>query len=126
VENAFVILTPRFWILEKHIPLSVKKVPIIIKTICTLHNWLRKTSDEYFQTANPDSGDFERTLAHLTNLTNYSSNHYNTSAEILRDTYAEKFMTTEATMAIEHDLILFLSIQFKGFLIIQIMYICMF
>jgi len=93
VENAFGILTSRFRILEKPIPLSVKNVPIIIKTICTLHNWLRKTTDEYFKTANPDSGDFEGTLAHLTN---YSSNHYSTSAGILRDTYAEKFMTTEA------------------------------
>lgn len=125
VENAFCILTSRFRILEKPIPLSVKNVPIIIKTICTLHNWLRKTSDVYFQTANTDSGDFEETLAHLTNLTNYSSNHYSTSAGILRDTYAEKFMTTEA-VPWQWNMILFCSYQynFYVFLIIQIMYIC--
>lgn len=96
VENAFGILTSRFRILEKPIPILVENVPIIIKTICTLHNWLRKTSDEYFQTTYADSGDFDGTPAHLTNLTNYSSNHYSTSAGILRDTYANKFMTTEA------------------------------
>jgi len=38
VENAFGILNSRFRILEKPIPLSVKNVPIIIKTIRTLHN----------------------------------------------------------------------------------------
>lgn len=95
VENTFGILTSRFRILEKPIPLTVKNVPIIIKTICSLHNWLRKTSVEYFQTINGNSDDYERCHSRLKNLTNYSSNNYSTSAGTLRDTYAEQFMTTE-------------------------------
>lgn len=94
VENVFGILTSRFRILEKPISVAIKNVPIIIKTICSLHNWLRKTSDDYFQTRN-DNFDDERSETRIQNLTNYSSNNYSKTAGTLRDTYAEQFMTTE-------------------------------
>lgn len=48
-----------------------------------------------FQTRN-DNFDDERSETRIPNLTNYSSNNYSTTAGILRDTYAERFMTTEA------------------------------
>lgn len=91
VENVFGILTSRFRILEGPLSVAITNVPIIIKTICSLHNWLRKTSD-YFQTRN-DNFDDERSE---TRIPNYSSNNYSTTAGTLLDTYAEQFMTTEA------------------------------
>lgn len=94
VGNVFGILTTRFRILEKSISVAIKNVPIIIKTICSLHNWLRKTSDDNFQTRNNNFDD-ERSETRIQNLTNYSSNNYSTTTGTLRDTYAEQFMTTE-------------------------------
>lgn len=96
MENAFGILTSRFRILEKSISLAVKNVPIIIKTICSLYNWLRKTSDDYFQTRNENLDNFERSETTLANLTNYSGNNYSSAAADLRHTFAEQFVTTEA------------------------------
>lgn len=76
--------------------LAVKNVSIIIKTICSLRNWLRKTLDDYLQIRNKNSNDFGRNKTRLAKLKNFLSNNYSTSAGTLRGIYAKQFMTTEA------------------------------
>lgn len=47
VENAFGILVTKFRVLMNAIDMTPKNVDIIILAACSLHNWLRKTSDMY-------------------------------------------------------------------------------
>lgn len=107
IENAFGILTSRFRIFEKPIPLAIQTVPKVVKATCAIHNWLQKTTHHYIQ---PGSIDIENTLhggiregswrdsqcGGVANLVNYASNNYKVSAGVQRNSYAEKFMTTEA------------------------------
>lgn len=46
-ENAFGILVSKFRIFEKPIPLSPEKVDKVVLACCALHNWLRKTGNNY-------------------------------------------------------------------------------
>lgn len=108
VENAFGILTSRFRIFEKPIPLATSTIIKVIKTTCALHNWLKKTTDHYIAPGNVDTEDITigrvtkgswrdvqiNGIAPLSN--NYSSNNHSNAAKAIRDAYAEKFSTTEA------------------------------
>lgn len=46
-ENAFGILVSKFRIFERPIAVSLQKVDKIVKTCCSIHNWLRKTGNCY-------------------------------------------------------------------------------
>lgn len=47
VENAFGILVSRFRVFEKPIPLPPESADVIVLATCSLHNWLKKSSDTY-------------------------------------------------------------------------------
>lgn len=107
VENAFGILTSRFRVYEKLIPLAIQTVPKLDKATCSLHNWLQKISDNYITVGNIDSEDIQKSCVNkgswrqnprngIANLINYASNNHKKSAANKRNVYAEKFMTTEA------------------------------
>lgn len=46
-ENAFGILVSKFRIFERPIAVNLRKVDKIVKTCCSIHNWLRKTGNSY-------------------------------------------------------------------------------
>lgn len=114
VGNAFGILVTRFRVLLNAIDMKPKNVDKVTLATCSLHNWLRKTSDMYITHR---CVDFEDTQQHVvipgawrTQLntalaglppTRYS-NHSSRKAVAIRNTYAELFETTEAVPWQEH------------------------
>lgn len=57
VENAFGILASRFRVLGQATPLKVETTTKVVKTVCTIHNWLRSTSPTSYTP--PGSFDYE-------------------------------------------------------------------
>lgn len=108
VENSFGILVSRFRIFEKPISLHPSTCEQIVKSTCALHNWLRKTSNlkrPYITKDSVDTEDWDtgsinlgtwRNTKHggLVDVTHASSNNYKKTAAAVRDSYAEKFVTT--------------------------------
>lgn len=106
-ENAFGILVQRFRIYEKPIPVKVETTETIIKAACALHNWLRKTySHTYIPTGCIYKEDIENSTIisgnwceHKVNgippIGNVGSNYYSPDAATKRNSYAQKFTTTE-------------------------------
>nr|CAI5819837.1 unnamed protein product [Callosobruchus analis] len=108
VENAFCMLTSRFRIFEKLIPLATSTIIKVINSTCVLHNWLRNTTDHYITAENVNTKDITvgrvtkgswrdaqiHGIAPLSNT--YSSNNHSHAAKAVRDAYAERFSTTEA------------------------------
>ncbi|GBP12706.1 Putative nuclease HARBI1 [Eumeta japonica] len=108
VENAFGILVTRFRVLINAIDMTPKKIDPITLAACTLHNWLRKTSDMYITQRSVDFEDIQqgvvvpgawraqmRQVLEGLPLTRYN-NHASRRAEAIRNTYAQLFETTEA------------------------------
>lgn len=110
-ENAFGIMVERFRIYEKPISVDLQKTDKVIKTTCSLHNWLRLTSSgtysgpdsfdrENFEVGNIDSGSWRFKVTEYQGmkqiLTPTSSNNYKKSAAELRDKFADYFVGTGA------------------------------
>lgn len=99
VENAFGILATRFRVLLTTIDMSPKKVDSIILAACSLHNWLRKTSDMYITQRCVDFEDIQQGVVipgawrtqMQTALQNLPPrrNRASQQAEAIRNTYAE-------------------------------------
>lgn len=106
VENAFGILASRFRIFNTPIPLNVNTVEILVKTACSLHNWLRQTSPRtYFPSGSVDDEDLNTGVVapgawqDMPSLMLpidclYSSNNYGRTGEEVRQWYMHQFMTT--------------------------------
>ena len=110
VENAFGILVSRFRIFEKPIPLSVATTELVVRCSCALHNWLQKTSpadhlktqqsllaaeDRDVRGAIPSSSSGSAP-AGLENLSRAKPGNHTRAAGIMREHYAEMFITTHA------------------------------
>lgn len=106
VENAFGILVSRFRILEASITLAPEKVDVIVLAACSLHNWLRKTTDTYITQRCVDYEDIQvgttirgswrhQFQSTLQNLPATHNNHFSREAVQVRNTYADLFITTE-------------------------------
>jgi len=107
VENAFGILATRFRVFLNTINMSPDKVDIITMAACSLHNWLRKTSDMYITQRCVDFEDIQQHVVlpgawrdqlrtALERLPATRSNHASRDAVAIRNTYAQLFETTEA------------------------------
>lgn len=107
VENAFGILVSRFRVLEASIALKPEKVDLIVLAACSLHNWLRKTTDTYItqrcvdyediQLGNTIDGSWRhQRQGLLQNLSATRNNHSSRDAVLIRNNYADLFVTTEA------------------------------
>ncbi|XP_075233641.1 uncharacterized protein LOC142331537 [Lycorma delicatula] len=55
VENAFGILTSKFHIFERPFTIGIDKIPVLIKSCCSLHNWLKKMNPSYVEPGLEDS-----------------------------------------------------------------------
>lgn len=104
VENAFGILASRFRIFQKPISTHIDVTDKIIRTACTLHNWLRITSpNTYLQRNTVDEEDLntgeviqgtwrrENIVSMPSIEHNISTNHSARVARELRDRYADYF-----------------------------------
>lgn len=102
VENAFGILVSRFRIFERAIPTDVIVTDKIVRTSCTLHNWLRKTSPTYLTSRcvdyeNLDTGEIiegswrQENLNLLQSIDQGGSNHSSRMARELRERYTTYF-----------------------------------
>jgi len=97
VENAFGILASRFRIFHKPISTRLEVTDKLIRTACTLHNWLRMTSGiTYLGSGTVDVEDentgeiFEgiwRRDFSMPSIVNTGSNHSDRQARELRERY---------------------------------------
>lgn len=102
VENAFGILVWRFRIFLRPIELKLSTVDKVIWAACSLHNWLRMTSPNYFQTQHVDQedlntaadipGSWREFTVGLQSVAHLGSNNYQREAENVRRAYADYFM----------------------------------
>lgn len=106
VENAFGILVSRFRIFESFIALKPEKVDVIVLAACSLHNWLRKTTNTYITQRCVDYEDIQLgTIINgswrdhlqicLRNLSGTRNNRSSREAILIRNKYADLFITTE-------------------------------
>ncbi|KAJ8946659.1 hypothetical protein NQ314_008831 [Rhamnusium bicolor] len=104
VSEKFVgILVSRFRLLEKPISLHPDKVDLIIVAICSIHNWLRKTSNYYIRRDSVDTEDIntgeiipgtwrsELNDQSKKSLRQMGSNNYSRRAEEIRNQYVKYF-----------------------------------
>lgn len=107
VENAFGILVSRFRVFESFIALKPQKVDIIVLAACSLHNWLRKTTNSYITERCVDYEDIQHSTINngswrdqlqttLRNLSGTRNNRSSREAILIRNKYADLFITTEA------------------------------
>ncbi len=111
VENAFDILVSKFRIYEKAIDLGLKTTEVVVKTTCTIHNWLRKTSNRNFPYTLPGMIDDEAhetgciisgswRQGHSDGLVDVvqlgASNNHTRAASAKRDQCKQLFVTSEA------------------------------
>lgn len=105
VENAFGILVSRFRIFESCIALKPEKVDVIVLAACSLHNWLRKTTNTYITQRCVDYEDIQlctiingswRDHLQTRNLSGTRNNRSSREALLIRNKYADLFITTEA------------------------------
>lgn len=116
VENGFGIIASRFRILQKPIQVKEETAVKIIKTACTLHNWLRKSSPNAYTP--PGSIDYEDNVNFTVNLGQWRrevnalpsinrsrvNNRSKAIAEKLRDKYRDYF-NGEGAVSWQNDMI---------------------
>nr|CAI5821994.1 unnamed protein product [Callosobruchus analis] len=106
VENAFGILASRFRIFRTSISTNLTVTDRIVRTTCTIHNWLRKTSRTYLTTRCVDYENLETgemipglwrdTNFDLQNVQPVGSNHSSRMARQLRERYTNYFVNEGA------------------------------
>lgn len=94
IENVFGIICNRFRLLQTAISLPVEKVGLIILTICTLHNFLRKKCPGFYQTPEEELDD--ESEATLTTLQSQIARNPTGNAKAVREMYMEYFNTVGA------------------------------
>lgn len=102
VENAFGVLASRFRVFSKPIAVKPSTVDFIVKTCCSLHNWLRQTSTHYFPLGTVDMedenmgeirpGSWRSEQVALRSVTRTGANNYTREAVAVREQYADYFM----------------------------------
>ena len=101
MENAFGILAWRFRVFSRLIELKPDTADKVIWAFFSLHNWLRKTSQntylppqavnrEDFNTGNVTPGEWWENVNNLQSVHNLVSNNYKCVAEEVRRSYARK------------------------------------
>nr|CAI5825561.1 unnamed protein product [Callosobruchus analis] len=106
VQNAFGILASRFRIFRTSISTNLTVTDRIVRTTCTIHNWLRKTSRTYLTTRCVDYENLETgemipglwrdTNFDLQNVQPVGSNHSSRMARQLRERYTNYFVNEGA------------------------------
>nr|CAI5820765.1 unnamed protein product [Callosobruchus analis] len=106
VQNAFGILASRFRIFRTSISTNLTVMDRIVRTTCTIHNWLRKTSRTYLTTRCVDYENLETgemipglwrdTNFDLQNVQPVGSNHSSRMARQLRERYTNYFVNEGA------------------------------
>lgn len=107
VENTFGILVTRFRVFLNNIDMTPDKIDTITLAACSLHNWLRKTSDMYITQRCVDFEDIQQHVVirgswrdqlriAMESLPATRSNHASRRAVAIRNAYAQLFETTEA------------------------------
>lgn len=107
VENAFGILVSRFRIFEKPIGTDVSTIDKIVRTACAVHNWLRKTSNNYLirdnvDYENVDTGEIipgtwrQENLTLMPSIDRVGSNHYSRQAREIREKLSKYFVNEGA------------------------------
>lgn len=95
IENIFGILVNRFGILQGTINLPVETVDLIVLTICTLHNFLRKKLPHRYMTPEEEvENEFENELTSLQN--SQLSRNPTENAKAVRDRFLEYFTSVGA------------------------------
>lgn len=105
VENAFGILTSRFRIFENTIANNAINTQKMIRTCCTLHNWLRKCNPNYVEPGLVDYEDIstrmticgswrQRPILSLQNMD--EENTCIESGTVIRDRYTHYFISDGA------------------------------
>lgn len=105
VENAFGILAARFRIYQTPIQLSIENTDSVVRATISLHNWLRRTSPNYYtpvgsldaeniETGEVELGDWRNDVdlpddSHI----RFGSNNHSKPSSLLRDAYKEYFAT---------------------------------
>lgn len=105
VENAFGIIASRFQILRTPINMKPENICYVVLAICSIHNFLRKNSDDYvslwsvdrenIETGTVANGDWRRESSEITGLDVNSTPVRNASnlAKKSRDEYKSYFNT---------------------------------
>ena len=102
MENAFGVLASRFRVFSKPIAVKPSTVDLIVKTCCSLHNWLRQTSTHYFPLGTVDMedenmgeirpGSWRSEQVALRSVARTGANNYTREAVAVREQYADYFM----------------------------------
>ena len=98
VEHAFGILSQRFRVFGKAIPLSPEKAQVITMAACCLHNFLlrkRTAADCYMQEDTAGSGP----VTGLASMSKQGSNRYAADAGTVRDKFCQYFNSPEGAVS---------------------------
>lgn len=90
VENAFMILSSRFGVLQKPIHLQPPTATIVTRACCYLHNFLPKESKMYL-----NSNDGGREGENLTAIQSTFQRNSTTGAKMLRDSFCHYYYNNE-------------------------------
>ena len=100
VEQAFGIMSQRFRVLGRPIPLTPAKTKLIVMTTCCLHNFLLRNTlaaNNYItQDANNDTTTASTGLARMSKQ---GSNRYPADAGIIRDKFCQFFNSAEGSVS---------------------------
>lgn len=97
VEHAFGILSQRFRLFGKAIPLSPEKAQIIVMAACCLHNFLlrnRTAADCYMHDTTGND-----TATGMTSMSKQGSNRYAADAGSIRDKFCQYFNSSQGAVS---------------------------
>jgi len=102
VEQAFGIMSQRFRVLGRPIPLTPAKTKLIVMTICCLHNFLLRNTivaNNYIMQEQTVTGSNNHTTTALGSMSKQGSNHYAADAGIIRDKFCQFFNSAEGSVS---------------------------
>jgi len=100
VEQAFGIMSQRFRVLGRPIPLTPAKVELVVMTICCLHNFLlRNTIVANNYITQDQTVTDNNTTTGLASMSKQGSNRYAADAGIIRDKFCQFFNSAEGSVS---------------------------
>jgi len=100
VEQAFGIMSQRFRVLGRPMPLAPEKAKLVVKTTCCLHNFLLRDRQaaEIYMTHNPVVCESE-TGTDMASMSQQGGNRYAADAGATRDKFCEYFNSAEGAVS---------------------------